>query len=160
MAEIIKVEDLPAALQSADLIAVMVAGANATASRVAPCLASTDPAPSADQLAEAKLILIGAVKRWTEAGSGALQHQIAGPFQIAMDTRQKASGFRLWPAEITDLQEICADPNKNGRAFAVDTVSVGAIHMDICDINFGGLGCSCGADIAGVSLFEYSEDYF
>ncbi|HET8627739.1 MAG TPA: hypothetical protein VFL91_09985, partial [Thermomicrobiales bacterium] len=77
MAEIIKVSDLPADLQSADLIADMVAGANAKASRVAPCLDSTDPAPTAGMLAEAKLILLGAVKRWTEAGSGAFQQQTA-----------------------------------------------------------------------------------
>jgi hypothetical protein len=59
VAEIIQVSDLPEAVQSTELVDAMVAGANAKASRVAPCLASTDPAPTADQLAEAKLILIG-----------------------------------------------------------------------------------------------------
>ena len=38
MAEIITINDLPAALQSADLVALMIAGANAKASRVAPCI--------------------------------------------------------------------------------------------------------------------------
>lgn len=161
MAEIIKVEDLPAALQSADLIGVMVAGANASASRVAPCLASDDPAPTADQLAEAKLILLGAVKRWAEAGSGAVSQQTAGPFGMMIDTRQKSSGFRLWPTEITDLQAICVDPAGKKAAFAVDTASSTITdHADICAVNFGALYCSCAADIAGSALYEYSEDAF
>jgi len=103
---IIAVTDLPAALQSADMIDVMVAGANAQASRVAPCLTDTTTPPSADQLAEAKLTLLGAVKRWAEAGAGALQSQTAGPFGVTLDTRQR-TGFNLWPSEITDLQAIC-----------------------------------------------------
>ena len=103
---IIAVTDLPAALQSEELIGAMVAGANARAARVAPCLVDVVTPPSADQLAEAKLVLIGAVKRWCEAGAGALQSQNAGPFGMTVDTRQR-TGFNLWPSEITDLQAIC-----------------------------------------------------
>jgi hypothetical protein len=44
-------------------VALMLAGANGQAQRVAPCLVSTDAAPSAGQLAEAKLILLGAIMR-------------------------------------------------------------------------------------------------
>lgn len=125
MAEIIAVADLPAALRSVEMVADMVAGANATASRVAPCLAydgtvEGEPAPSADQLAEARLVLLGAVKRWAEAGAGSFQSQTAGPFGVTVDTRQR-SGFNLWPSEINRLQDVCSAGDSDGDAYAVDT---------------------------------------
>lgn len=160
MAEIITVADLPAAMQSAELIDAMVAGANARASRVAPCLTwtgtpETEPAPSADQLAEAKLILIGAVRRWVETGGGSFTQQTAGPFSVSTDTRQR-TGFNLWPSEIQDLQAICATEGSVGReAFSIDTApGCRTIHADICALNFGADYCSCGADIAGFPLYE------
>ncbi|MEV1331129.1 hypothetical protein AB0J20_16305 [Micromonospora costi] len=148
MAEIIQVSDLPASLQSTELVDAMVAGANAKASRVAPCLAATDPAPTADQLAEAKLILLGAVKRWAEAGAGSWQQQTAGPFSVATDTRQR-SGFNLWPSEIEALQALCRSSTPAG-AFSVDTApGCGSIHSIVCALNFGAAYCSCGADLTG-----------
>lgn len=117
---IIEVSDLPAALQSEEMIADMVAGANAKAARVAPCLVSTDPSPSAGQIAEARLILLGAVKRWAQAGSGAVSQQTAGPFSMSMDTRQRA-GFNLWPSEIEGLQDICKAGSDGRLAFSIDT---------------------------------------
>lgn len=147
MAEIITSDDLPAAIVSATdaaELALMIAGANARASRVAPCLASTDPVPSADQLAEAKLILVGAVKRWTQAGSGAYSSQTAGPFAVAVDTRQRG-GYNLWPSEITQLQEICG--TKDRAAFHIDTVPSGWAHSATCALVFGALYCDCGADL-------------
>jgi len=153
VAEIIKVTDLPTALQSVELVDAMVAGANAKASRVAPCLASTDPTPSADQLAEAKLILLGAVKRWAETGAGSWQQQTAGPFSVTTDTRQR-SGFNLWPSEIEALQALCRSSTPAG-AFSVDTAPGCATeHSLLCALNFGALYCSCGADIAGHPLYE------
>lgn len=158
MTEIISVTDLPASLQSVELVGAMVAGANAKASRVAPCLTwtggedSDEPAPSEDQLAEALLVLVGAVKRWAEAGSGAVQSQTAGPFGLTVDTRQR-TGFNLWPSEIRDLQDICKR-NDAKRAFAVDTVGCGGGHSPICSLYFGGSACSCGADIAGTAIYE------
>jgi hypothetical protein len=155
VAEIIRVEDLPADLQSADLIADMVAGANAKASRVAPCLDSADPPPTSGQLAEAKLILLGAVKRWVEAGAGAFQQQTAGPFSVSTDTRQR-SGYNLWPSEIASLQELCKSAPT--AAFSVDTApGCATIHSPICSLMFGALYCSCGADIAGEPLYEDVE---
>lgn len=159
MAEIIAVTDLPTALQSADLIDTLVAGANARAARVAPCLAwdGTEvgkPAASSDQIAEAKLVLIGAVKRWAEAGSGAFQQQTAGVFSVSTDTRQR-SGYNLWPSEITDLQAICkGDDPTAGKAYSVDTLADNTTHLDWCSLALGATYCSCGADIAGVPIFE------
>lgn len=132
MTEIITSGDLPAAIQSHELVDTMVDAANARASRVAPCLTWTgtpeeEPAPTADQLAEAKLVLIGAVMRWAEAGSGAWQQQQAGPYAITTDTRQR-TGFNLWPSEIEDLQDICREAGSGGtgRAFEVDTMPADA----------------------------------
>lgn len=118
MAEIIKENELPTALQNAESIDLMLAGANSKASRVAPCLAAAaiaDPPTSEQvgQLAEAKLVLVGALKRWVEAGSGAVQQQTAGPFSMTTDTRQRG-GWRLWPSEIVDLQDICKSPSGSG----------------------------------------------
>lgn len=153
MAEIIRVEDLPADLRSKDLVAEMVAGANAKASRVAPCLDSTDPPPTAGQLAEAKLVLLGAVKRWVEAGAGAFQQQTAGPFSVSTDTRQR-SGYNLWPSEIASLQELCK--SAPAAAFSVDTAPGCAVnHSPICSLVFGAAYCSCGADLTGAGpLYE------
>lgn len=207
MAQIITVTDLPTVLRSADMVNDMVAGANAKASRVAPCLtyptltwaattaytfdqtvkltsgealkvtvagtsgatAPTAPAaiggtvtdgtvtwariaPTSDQLAEAKLILLGAVKRWAETGSGAFQSQTAGPFGVTVDTRQR-TGFNLWPSEIAALQDICSSGTVNsGAAFSITPGGSGSVHQPWCALTFGALYCSCGADLTG---YEY-----
>lgn len=208
MAAIIAVTDLPTALQSTDMIDDMVAGANANASRVAPCLipptstawaattayiigdrvrlaggefvevtvagtsAGAEPtaplalagtvvdgtvtwkliAPTLDQTAEARLKLLGAVKRWAEAGAGAFQSQNAGPFGVTVDTRQR-TGFNLWPTEITALQEICSDGGEK-KAFSVDTAPSCSGHLPWCSLSLGAAYCSCGVDIAGEPIYE------
>ena len=159
MADIIDVTDLPSALQSAEMVELMVAGANARAARVAPCLSWTgtpveEPAPSAAQIDEARLVLVGAVKRWVEAGSGAWQSQQAGPFGVTTDTRQR-TGFNLWPSEIEALQDICSTGRAGRESFSIDTAGgFGTIHAESCALAFGALYCDCGADIAGFPLFE------
>jgi hypothetical protein len=152
VAEIISSSDLPADVASNAMSDTWVDGANARASRVAPCLASTDPAPTEDQLAEARLILIGSVTRWAQAGAGALQSQTLGPLGVTLDTRQRG-GFNLWPSEITQLQDICKNGSE-GKAYSVDTVSCRVDHSPICALYFGGSYCSCGAVLAGYPLYE------
>lgn len=206
---IIQVSDLPTDVQSAEMVDAMVAGANARALRVAPCLdtatvnwagsteytigqkvlltggntlqvtsagtsAATEPTspslgatvsdgtvtwtrvapPSFDQIAEAKLVLIGAIKRWFEAGVGAFQQQTAGPFSVSTDTRQR-TGYNLWPSEIEQLQDICKQ--ESSGSFSVDTAPSGSWHSPICALAFGAAYCSCGADIAGFALYEDVE---
>lgn len=128
---IIVVTDLPQSVKDAfeaDELAGIVDGLNAKAERVAPCLTDTGPAPSEGQLAEAKLILLGTLKRWAEAGAGALTQrtQTAGPFNQSesYDTRQR-TGYNLWPSEISDLQGLCGGA-ASGRAFEVDTMPADA----------------------------------
>lgn len=145
---IIVVDDLPESIRSHELIDVMVEGVNAKAGRVAPCLIGTDPEPSEGARAEARLILIGAVRRWVEAGAGAFSQQTAGPFSVATDTRQR-TGFNLWPSEIAALQELCSDGPESRSAFAVDTAPPRRRggHIAWCNLLVGGTYCSCGSDI-------------
>lgn len=151
MTEIISSTDLPTDIASNAMVDTWVDGANARASRVAPCLSSDDPAPTEDQLAEARLVLIGAVIRWSLAGSGAFQSETIGPLGYTVDTRQRG-GFNLWPSEITQLQDICKNGTES-KAFSVDTVPCGGYHSPICSLYFGG-ACSCGADIACQPIYE------
>ena len=154
MAAIITSADLPEKVTEQvepTQLDIMLHGANAKASRVAPCLASTDPAPSDDHLAEARLILVGAVTRWSEAGAGALQQQTAGPFTVTTDTRQRG-GYNLWPSEIEGLQAICRAGNPN-RAFEVDSTPPRTSGHPLWCALYEGLPCSCGVDLAGVPLF-------
>ena len=153
MAEIITVDDLPTALQSDPMVELMVAGATARASRVAPCLAGTGAeAPTEDQLAEARLVLVGAVRRWYEAGNGALSAQSAGPFSQTIDTRQR-TGYNLWPSEIEALQQVCSAGSVGREAFSVDTATTTSLagHSPYCDLHFGGASCSCGFSLTGAA---------
>lgn len=227
MAAIITSADLPTAIQSHESVTLMVAGANAKASRVAPCLPDptstawaaatayaledqvklaagqfvevttagtsggtiptvpaaigdtvtdgtvtwTRIAPSTDQLDEAKLILVGAVRRWAETGSGAFQQQTAGPFGVTTDTRQR-TGYNLWPSEIEQLQAICSDgADGSAKAFSITPGGSTANHMPWCSFVLGATYCSCGADLTGgeYPLYEggvltgtdgYDADYY
>lgn len=153
---VITVADLPVDVQSHELVAMMVAGANAKASRVAPCLVDTETAPTPGQLAEARLVLVGAIKRWAEAGSGALSQETVGPFGVTVDTRQR-TGFNLWPSEIEQLQDIClSGTDSSSGAFSI-TPTRRSAHLPWCSLAFGALYCSCGVDIAGEPIFELTD---
>lgn len=145
MVDIIRLEDLPTKVREHELAETLVAGANARALRVAPCLAEPD---SASARSEAKLILVGAVQRWAEAGSGAVAQASAGPFQLSTDTRQR-TGFNLWPSEIEVLQDLCS--KDAGGAFGVDTAPTSGrvFHDEACSVVFGASYCSCGAVLTG-----------
>ena len=81
----------------------MIDDAEAMAVLAAPCIAAVGFTNSA----AVKAILRGAVLRWNEAGTGALQAQTAGPFGQTLDTRQERRGM-FWPSEITQLQGLCS----------------------------------------------------
>lgn len=90
----------------------MIDDAEAMAVLAAPCITA---AGFANQAA-VKAILRGAVIRWNDAGSGALQAQQAGPFGQTLDTRQERRGM-FQPSEIVALQSLCADAQ--GGAYSV-----------------------------------------
>lgn len=156
MASIIGIADLPSSVTDGideKQLDIMLDGANATAVRVAPCLAATgEDAPTDDQIAEAKLVLLGAVTRWSETGSGAWQQETTGPFSVTLDTRQR-TGYKLWPSEIEQLQGICKTGGSSG-AFSVDTAPTGiSLHALWCAASLGANYCDCGVDIAGYPIY-------
>ena len=130
----------------------MIEDAEAMALLTAPCLSDlplTDPKRGA-----AKAVLRGAILRWNDAGSGAVQQTQVGPFGQSIDTRQ-ARRAMFWPSEIEQLQRLCASAS-TGKAFDIDTTSTSgaAGHAPWCDLMFGGLDCSCGFALAGAPIFE------
>lgn len=82
----------------------MIDDAEAMALLAAPCIDDVGFAHGT----VVKAILRGAVLRWNDSGSGALQAQTAGPFGQTLDTRQERRGM-FWPSEIVSLQSLCAD---------------------------------------------------
>jgi hypothetical protein len=105
MGTFLDVEDLaPFATIDSAKAAAMIEDAEAMALLAAPCIA----VEGFTYVAAVKAILRGAVLRWNEAGSGALQAQTAGPFGQTLDTRQERRGM-FWPSEIVALQGLCAD---------------------------------------------------
>jgi hypothetical protein len=157
--DVVQLTDLPAAVQANEMVSTMLDGANAKAARVAPCLVDTETAPSAGQLAEARLVLIGAIQRWHQAGTGAVSTEQVGPFMQSFDTRQPTRGYNLWPSEIKLLQEICQSGGTgSARAFSITPAAPTGAHLPWCALNFGATYCSCGVDIAGQPIFELAED--
>jgi hypothetical protein len=138
-----------------DKTAQMIDDAEAIAALAAPCLTDPGVDPTSPNGAAVKAILRGAVLRWLEAGSGAFQSQVAGPFGVTYDTRQERRGL-FWPSEIVQLQRVClsVSPTGGGGAFSIDTkpASVSVVHLDTCDFNFGGNDCTCGALLASGTL--------
>lgn len=82
----------------------MIQDAEAMALLAAPCI-NAEGFAYGDAV---KAILRGAILRWNEAGSGALQSQNAGIFGQTIDTRQERRGM-FWPSEIVALQSLCVD---------------------------------------------------
>lgn len=82
----------------------MIEDAEAQALLIAPCLSELEQGDA--KLAAVRSILRGALLRWNDAGSGAIQQTQVGPFGQSIDTRQHRKGM-FWPSEINDLQGIC-----------------------------------------------------
>lgn len=139
----------------------MIDDAEATAILAAPCLATITTAPVGEtpdalalrtaKIAAIKAILRGAILRWNDAGSGAMQSQTVGPFGQTLDTRIQRRGM-FWPSELDQLQSMCSSES---GAFSIDTLGCDSIHQPWCSLAFGATYCSCGADIAGWPLYEY-----
>lgn len=153
---IIDVGDLPQSIRDVialDTLHLLVTGLNAKAVRVAPCLADDD-VPSG-VMAEARLILLGTMKRWAEAGSGAYSQQTAGPFSVSVDTRQRGGGYSMWASEEDALRKLCGD-SADRSVFTIDTAPAGyGVHADTCSLRFGALYCSCGADLTNYTVPLY-----
>lgn len=128
----------------------MIDDAVALAARVAPCILEAGFLHEA----AARAILRGAVLRWYEAGTGALQTQQVDDYSYTVDNRQQRRGL-FWPSEIEQLQNLCKTDGPSG-AFSVDTVGAAVEqHSDICALRFGAVYCSCGAVLTmNLPLYE------
>lgn len=144
----------------------MIADAESMAILAAPCLPGLTTAPEGEtpedaalrlaKLAAVKAILRGAILRWEDAGSGALQttQEQTGPFGVQTTVAPQARKSMFWPSEIEQLQGICASGEK-GKAYSLDTAPGGCgPHLPWCSLMLGATYCSCGVDIAGVAIFE------
>ena len=131
----------------------MIDDVTARATLVAPCMRAAGDLDEG-QTAAIRAVLRGAVLRWADTGSGAVQSIAVGPYSQTIDTRQQRKSL-LWPSEIEELQSVCRGVTESTGAFTVDTLgSPFANHADICSLNFGAIYCSCGAVLAGVPLYE------
>jgi hypothetical protein len=122
----------------------MIEDVLALAARVAPCITEDDFAHEA----AAKAVLRGAILRWHDAGSGAVQTEAVDDYRYTQDNRQTRKGM-FWPSEISELQNLCRTGNEDSGAFSVDTLGCWPLagHAEICALRFGAYFCSCGADL-------------
>lgn len=114
-----------------------------------------DTVPTAGLAAEAtrRRIVCAVVRRAMPDASGmdgmeSIQ-QTTGPFSATFKPVNPNGDFYLTKQEQKALGAGLQ------RAFGVSiTGSTASIHLPWCDLNFGGLTCSCGADIAGEPIYE------
>ena len=75
--------------------------------------------------------------------------QTAGPFGVTMKPVNPAGDFYLTKQERKALGDGAM------RAFGVQIAgNCGSVHLPWCNLAFGALYCSCGADIAGEPIYE------
>lgn len=121
----------------------------------APCIAD----PSFAHRRMAKSILRGAILRWHEAGSGAVQSQTTLSYGQTIDTRQPRKAM-FYPSEIDQLKALCRNDDDAGGAFAIDTLPQSAVqHSPVCSLRFGGAACSCGANLTGAAGYPLWETH-
>lgn len=143
MGEFLEPSDFP----GIDDAETLIDDAESLAILSAPCLAGGMTALQPFQYKAARAIMRGAVLRWNDAGTGAVESQSAGPFSMSTTTQARRNSY--WPSEKSDLKEICRNPN-SGKAFSIDTLASGlSSHSPTCSLVFGATHCTCGADIGG-----------
>lgn len=132
----------------------MIDDALAMAAVFAPCILTEDFLYDA----AARAILRGAILRWHEAGSGAVQSQTAGPYSVTLDNRQERRGM-FWPSEMDALRGLCQGAGEASGAFSIDTLRLVGNHLDICNLTWGALWCSCGTDLTAEQypIFELHQ---
>lgn len=118
-------EDTGPLLTPADLVhfatiptakaAAMIEDALAMAAVVAPCITAGGFA----HRRSAKAILRGAILRWHEAGSGAVQTQTTMSYGQTIDTRQRPK-VMFFPSEFGALRRLCRPASDTGGAFSID----------------------------------------
>lgn len=135
----------------------MIRSAWARAISIAPCLGT-----GFDELTDVQKeivcdVLRGAILRWADRGSGAVAQRNAGDYG---ETLRGGSTGLFQPDEIRDLQDVCSEHKRRGRATTIptgDNRGMVTQHADWCAVNFAagalapGVGtpvfCDCGADL-------------
>lgn len=102
----------------------MIRAVTARAVGIAPCLAGESLSEA--QVETVRAIILDAVSRWGEAGSGAARTLVSGPFTYGADTRQDRRGAFL-KSEFDDLQRICSDIA--GASTEAFTISLGGPRL-------------------------------
>ena len=64
-------------------------------------------------------IIVGAVVRWAETGSGAYSSEASGPFSVSVNQTSKRGVF--WPSELKALRGIVG--GGRGKAYEIDMTS-------------------------------------
>lgn len=110
------------------------------------------PAASADPRSRRRVVC-AVVKRSMSAGELAGLESVqqgAGPYQGTYKPANPNGDFYLTKAERTSLGD-----NGKQKAFGGSITGPGpAAHRPWCNLMFGATYCSCGADIAGVPIYE------
>ena len=103
--------------------AALIDDAEALVLLAAPCIGDDDFANHA----AVRAIIRGALRRWLEAGAGAVQSQAAGPYSVTYDNRQPMSSYGNFRAqEIAALRSLCSGGTGPQRAFQIDTTPTDA----------------------------------
>lgn len=87
--------------------AARIRSLTARAVAMAPCLAGN--ALTDDQRELVRSVILDAVLRWADTGSGALTQQSAGPFQVSTDSRPGERRGAFLRSEVDDLTRVCDD---------------------------------------------------
>lgn len=102
-----------------DTIRDYVEDAWARALEAAPCIGGDDFPQEKENLVKA--ILRSIILRWHDNATGVTTGKMAGPYQVQLSAPVK-KGYYLQPAEILDLQRLCANES---AAFSFSTIPSG-----------------------------------
>lgn len=108
---------------SNDTADAMLATAWARAQQAAPCLREDAPDLDSADVEIIKDVLRSAILRWDERGSGAVAQRTAGEYGETFRASDSSTLFR--PNEIRDLQSVCGNVRKRGRASTISTIPPG-----------------------------------
>ncbi len=76
---------------------------------------------------------------------------------VSVDDGREMRQYRSGRGRVTILTEwwdlLFPTPGDTSKAFAVDTVPDGTVHLPWCSLSLGATYCSCGVDIAGEPIY-------
>lgn len=78
---------------------------------------------------------------------------------VSVDDGSTSKTYKSGKGRVTILDEwwVLLGLSPQGGAFSIDMVPTANVHLPWCALSFGALYCSCGADIAGEPIFEWTS---